>query len=42
MESKFLNLIEIESWLKNRKVLVVGDIFLDEYTYGVINRVSQG
>ena len=37
-----LKIIGILNKLKSKKVLVIGDIFLDEYFFGEITRVSTG
>ena len=37
-----MKLFDLLYEIKNKRIMVVGDIFLDEYLYGKINGVSTG
>lgn len=42
MNKELVKLFDLLYEIKNKRIMVVGDIFLDEYLYGKINGVSTG
>ena len=42
MENSINEILSVLNKIKEKRVVVIGDILLDEYVYGMVNKVSTG
>lgn len=42
MKDSIYEILEILNKVRNKRVIVIGDILLDEYIFGIVNKVSTG